>query len=213
MADEHAAARESARRRDVELLAKHARHKSPADIITTSKDHSQRQGAAHLQRYQRAAYLSLVCASLPRAAKKARADEAGNAVPRGGPGEAKAAGEGGDIGEGAGAGAVAARAVPGAAAAAAAPTVTQCKYKITASFKPGKDHMGVAVAPWRIATSVLEHTCTPGAKHKRNVGNISAQQLGVEALNFIDVHRRAQEGVAFMKHMKAKGKIVSKDVA
>ena len=70
-----------------------------------------------------------------------------------------------------------------------------------------------AVPPWRIATSVLEHTCTPGAKHKRNVGNISAQQLGVEALNFIDVHRRAQEGVAFMKHMKAKGKIVSKDVA
>jgi hypothetical protein len=73
--------------------------------------------------------------------------------------------------------------------------------------------MGMAVPSWRLAGCVVEHTCTPGAKHKRYTGSISAKQLHSEALNFIDVHRRKQEGEAFVKHMRAKGKIVSLDVA
>ena len=61
--------------------------------------------------------------------------------------------------------------------------------------------------------SVLAAGRLRGRAHLHAGRQAQALQLHSEALNFIDVHRRKQEGEAFVKHMRAKGKIVSLDVA
>ena len=103
-----------------------------------------------------------------------------------------------------------------AAQEAPAAAAGQCAFRVTASLRPGVDHMNEALPQWRVFKSVLQHTCTPGARHLRNKAALGKADIKAVAVEHVKDNPAGSRGKGYkvvQRALQARGMgTASKDV-